>query len=327
MDAIRSGDDPRRPRRARTGRERRFPRKSLRGSRRRSDQDHPVVYMYSNPQISDRKRRDPRRRPSPEGDLKKGLNLPLGAGLLAVPCNTAHFFIDCFRGELPVPLVHIVDATTRAMRASPGGAWLIATDKMGRAALPEEGRGTGIPLSRARRRREGARHGRDPAREGCRTPARERRRDEERSPRGCETKRTSRSWGPARAPLAYDARGCPPRGWFRASTASPGSASGDSTEGRYRECVDFVFYNPTRIIFGRKAADKIGEAVAAADIRSALLIYGKGSVKTTGLYDRVRASLAQAGVEVEDLRAFSRTRSSRRSVRASRSAGSGTSKP
>lgn len=64
---------------------------------------------------------------------------------------------------------------------------------------------------------------------------------------------------------------------------------------------DFVFYNPTRIIFGRKAADKIGEAVAAAGIRSALLIYGKGSVKTTGLYDRVRASLAQAGVEVEDL--------------------------
>ena len=64
---------------------------------------------------------------------------------------------------------------------------------------------------------------------------------------------------------------------------------------------DFVFYNPTRIIFGRKAADKIGEAVAAADIRSALLIYGKGSVRTTGLYDRVRASLAQAGVEVEDL--------------------------
>ena len=64
---------------------------------------------------------------------------------------------------------------------------------------------------------------------------------------------------------------------------------------------DFVFYNPTRIIFGRKAADKIGEAVAAADIRSALLIYGKGSVKTTGLYDRVRASLAQAGVDAADL--------------------------
>ncbi len=64
---------------------------------------------------------------------------------------------------------------------------------------------------------------------------------------------------------------------------------------------DFVFYNPTRIIFGRKAEDKIGEAVAAAGIRSALLIYGKGSVKTTGLYDRVRASLAQAGVDAADL--------------------------
>ena len=71
---------------------------------------------------------------------------------------------------------------------------------------------------------------------------------------------------------------------------------------------DFVFYNPTRIIFGRKAADKIGEAVAAAGIRSALLIYGKGSVRTTGLYDRVRASLAQAGVEVEDLAGVLRER-------------------
>ncbi len=94
------------------------------------DQDHPVVCMYSNPQIPDRSAAILGRGPSPEGDLKTGL-LELcrwGAGLLAVPCNTAHFFIDRFRDELPVPLVHIVDATvTRAMRASPRGAWLIAT--------------------------------------------------------------------------------------------------------------------------------------------------------------------------------------------------------
>ena len=64
---------------------------------------------------------------------------------------------------------------------------------------------------------------------------------------------------------------------------------------------DFVFYNPTRIIFGRKATDKIGETAASAGIRCALLIYGKGSVRTTGLYDRVRASLAQAGVDATDL--------------------------
>jgi alcohol dehydrogenase YqhD (iron-dependent ADH family) len=64
---------------------------------------------------------------------------------------------------------------------------------------------------------------------------------------------------------------------------------------------DFVFYNPTRIIFGKKATDKIGETVASAGIRRALLIYGKGSAKASGVYDRVRASLAQAGVDVTDL--------------------------
>lgn len=51
-----------------------------------------------------------------------------GADLLVVPCNTAHYFVDMVRGDLHVPLVHIVDVTlTRAMQASPQGAWLTAT--------------------------------------------------------------------------------------------------------------------------------------------------------------------------------------------------------
>ncbi|HPE65637.1 MAG TPA: aspartate/glutamate racemase family protein, partial [Synergistales bacterium] len=51
-----------------------------------------------------------------------------GANLLAVPCNTAHFFIDRFKDELPVPLVHIIEETVRAAATlSPKGAWLTAT--------------------------------------------------------------------------------------------------------------------------------------------------------------------------------------------------------
>ncbi len=94
------------------------------------DQEHPIVYVYSNPQIPDRTDSIMGTGPSPEEDLKKGL-LTLcgwGAGLLAVPCNTAHYFIDRFRAELPVPLVHIVEATLDdAVKVSPEGGWIIAT--------------------------------------------------------------------------------------------------------------------------------------------------------------------------------------------------------
>ena len=94
------------------------------------DQDHPVVYMYSNPQIPDRSSAIMGVGPSPEEDLRVGLTTlcSWGADLLAVPCNTAHFFIDRFRDELGVPLVHIVEATVEeAVSTSPNGAWLIAT--------------------------------------------------------------------------------------------------------------------------------------------------------------------------------------------------------
>ena len=48
--------------------------------------------------------------------------------MLAVPCNTAHYFIDQFKDELPIPLVHIVEETVlAAQRLSPEGAWMLST--------------------------------------------------------------------------------------------------------------------------------------------------------------------------------------------------------
>jgi len=61
--------------------------------------------------------------------------------------------------------------------------------------------------------------------------------------------------------------------------------------------IYFEHYNPTRIIFGRDTVPQIGPAAAAYG-RKALLIYGKRSIKETGLYDRVMASLKGAGLEV-----------------------------
>ena len=63
---------------------------------------------------------------------------------------------------------------------------------------------------------------------------------------------------------------------------------------------NFVFQNRTKIIFGRDTENRVGEETAAY-AKKVLLHYGGGSVKKSGLYDRVAASLKKAGVEFVDL--------------------------
>ncbi len=94
------------------------------------DQDHPQIILFSNPRIPDRTAAIIGGGEDPAPDILEGLKRleSWGAQLLAVPCNTAHVFIDRFRGDLYVPLVHIIEETvSRARNASPEGAWLLAT--------------------------------------------------------------------------------------------------------------------------------------------------------------------------------------------------------
>jgi alcohol dehydrogenase YqhD (iron-dependent ADH family) len=63
---------------------------------------------------------------------------------------------------------------------------------------------------------------------------------------------------------------------------------------------NFQFQNPTRILFGRGAEEKVGEQVAAYS-KNILLHFGGGSIKASGLYDRVTASLKKAGVSWVEL--------------------------
>jgi alcohol dehydrogenase len=58
---------------------------------------------------------------------------------------------------------------------------------------------------------------------------------------------------------------------------------------------NFEFQNPTKIIFGRGTEEKVGDEVAAYS-KNILLHFGGGSIKASGLYDRVTASLKKAGV-------------------------------
>lgn len=63
---------------------------------------------------------------------------------------------------------------------------------------------------------------------------------------------------------------------------------------------NFNYVNPTRILFGRGMENEVGAWVARSSKR-ALLVYGGGSIKASGLYDRVTASLKAAGVVWKEL--------------------------
>ena len=97
-----------------------------------SDAQHPKIIMLSDPDTPDRSDGLMGLGPDPLPVLRKNLLqlVEWGANVLAVPCNTAHYFIDRFREDLPVPLIHIVEETVDAAKEiSPGNcSWLLATD-------------------------------------------------------------------------------------------------------------------------------------------------------------------------------------------------------
>ena len=94
------------------------------------DQEHPRMIVYSHTITPDRTTFLLNRGQNPSGYIREGLAslVGWGASLLAITCNTAHYYVDQFRDELTVPLVHIVEETMKkAKELSPGGAWLAAT--------------------------------------------------------------------------------------------------------------------------------------------------------------------------------------------------------
>lgn len=95
-----------------------------------NDQEHPIVYMISDSEIPDRTEAILGKGPSPEARIYADLEqlAAMGADILAVPCNTAHYFIDRFPKPLSKPLVHIIEETVKAaQRMNPQGVWMIST--------------------------------------------------------------------------------------------------------------------------------------------------------------------------------------------------------
>ena len=60
---------------------------------------------------------------------------------------------------------------------------------------------------------------------------------------------------------------------------------------------NFVFHNPTKIIFGKDTIPSIGSETAALG-KKALMIFGRGSIMKNGIYGLVTKSLQDAGLTV-----------------------------
>ena len=64
---------------------------------------------------------------------------------------------------------------------------------------------------------------------------------------------------------------------------------------------NFVQYAPTEIVFGKDAEKEAGRLARKWGGDKVLIVYGGGSVKKSGLLDRVKAELADAGVSFQEL--------------------------
>ncbi|MFC4558188.1 iron-containing alcohol dehydrogenase [Virgibacillus kekensis] len=63
---------------------------------------------------------------------------------------------------------------------------------------------------------------------------------------------------------------------------------------------NFTFYNPVKLIFGRGQMDKLSTEVSVYG-KKVLIVYGGGSIKRNGVYDKVKEELGNIDAEVFEL--------------------------
>lgn len=60
---------------------------------------------------------------------------------------------------------------------------------------------------------------------------------------------------------------------------------------------NFSYYAPTKVVFGKGTEEQTGELVKECGCRKVLVHYGSGSVKKSGLLDRILEALKNAGID------------------------------
>ena len=65
--------------------------------------------------------------------------------------------------------------------------------------------------------------------------------------------------------------------------------------------LNFEYYTPTRIVFGKNTEDQVGRLVKEQNCKKVLVHYGSQSAVKSGLLDRIYASLKEASIEYVSL--------------------------
>jgi len=64
---------------------------------------------------------------------------------------------------------------------------------------------------------------------------------------------------------------------------------------------DFIYYAPTKVYFGKNKENEVGKIISDLGYKKIMMQYGRDSIKKSGLYDRVMASLSAFGIEVVEM--------------------------
>ncbi len=65
--------------------------------------------------------------------------------------------------------------------------------------------------------------------------------------------------------------------------------------------LDFTYYAPTKVFFGKDKHKAVGEIIRGYGFEKIMMMYGKGSIKKSGLYDEVIESLNAAEISVVEV--------------------------
>ncbi|SDE23275.1 aspartate racemase [Paenibacillus sp. UNCCL117] len=130
-----------------------FMRKVIEHTPARRDQEHVHLIVDQYPQIPDRTEAILGVGPDPGPYLQESANRlqQAGADMIAIACNTAHYFIDRIEGAVSIPVVHMPGETSRHVANSGIGAvGILATDgtlrtKLYQKLLSREGVSVLIP--------------------------------------------------------------------------------------------------------------------------------------------------------------------------------------
>ena len=98
-----------------------------------TEDEHVPAVLWSDPRVPNRLLAQNGSGPSPLPWLIHGIErlAAAGCGAIAIPCNTAHGWIDGMRAASPIPILHIIDAAAddlRRQKVRPGRVGVLATE-------------------------------------------------------------------------------------------------------------------------------------------------------------------------------------------------------